>query len=83
MTELAIATIVLQGMTLFISCGAPVVAGIGYALTHIKRSSCCGGDVEFQEAKNSFKDTKGNIIEKEKKKKKKEKTEDSDLLSDI
>jgi len=51
MSELIIATLVLQGITLLATCGSPIVTGIGFAISHIKKSTCCfGSGIEFREA---------------------------------
>lgn len=49
MTELIIATIVLQGVTLLATTAAPIVTGIGFLLSHVQKSSCCGGSIEVDQ----------------------------------
>jgi hypothetical protein len=46
MSELIIATIVLQSLTLLATSAAPIVSGIGFILSHVRKSSCCGGTIE-------------------------------------
>lgn len=49
MTELIIATIVLQAITLLATTASPIITGIGFLLSHIRKSSCCGGTIEVDE----------------------------------
>lgn len=42
------ATLVIAAVNLCLTAVAPIIVGVGYLLTHVKRSNCCGGEMEVE-----------------------------------